>query len=124
MAGSRRPSRTRRPTLARHWVRTAPTRTEKAFHRRPSNRNSRRARSVCWARCSTCPHAEQEVPVDCRRSDMRASDVFGALCVLLPGAAAMAQPTPAEPRRPALVVFMAVDQMRGDYLQKYGAEFT
>ena len=55
---------------------------------------------------------------------MRASDVWSALCVLLPGAAAIAQTTPAEPRRPALVVFMAVDQMRGDYLQKFGAEFT
>src|SRR5438128_225867 len=55
---------------------------------------------------------------------MRARNLWRALSVLLPAAAATAQTTPAAPRRPALVVFMAVDQMRGDYLQKYGAEFT
>jgi hypothetical protein len=55
---------------------------------------------------------------------MRARCLWSVLPALVPGAAAIAQLTPAAPRRPALVVFMAVDQMRGDYLQKYGAEFT
>src|SRR3712207_424249 len=46
---------------------------------------------------------------------------LGLLSVLL---FASASPSAQPPRHPRLVVILAVDQLRGDYLDRYGAPFT
>ena len=49
-----------------------------------------------------------------------------AAVALGPIAAARARraPQPVEPRRPALVVIVVVDQMRADYIERYGSQWT
>jgi predicted AlkP superfamily pyrophosphatase or phosphodiesterase len=47
-----------------------------------------------------------------------------ALSGLLALAAALVGPSPASAQRPTLVVFLTVDQMRADYLDRFGAQLT